>query len=389
MRAFYGGVLFLTLSTAQPVDITRYRIDPEANCTFEDGRTTLSEYALYQLRQHSNCCGVDNIYMEIRIAPDGSVESARAITGRNNCYKQSLRDIILPTRWKVSELRASRPFYYEFRLSEECKGTAEDNVYKPIPAPTSPTVAANPTSPSEEPKAPPPPPSQEKPSETPPTPPSPPSPVAEEPAEVPAPKPTQKSKPSPPLSTEPARKGYQPGQEPPKESRPPNPPAVVGRLPDSLSTLRVQVPKRYASTGEKRPPADHLNSYVNTSGPRYPEPEYINGPVAKALYLKQEYRKRGVCGLVHVLLEIGIDAQGNIKGYRILRANRPDVEVATPQVLAGMKYKPVPLPTIFYTEFKIDVDCGTDQRPLKLDTIRDFISSPEGKLIQPVRPPRP
>jgi hypothetical protein len=146
------------------------------------------------------------------------------------------------------------------------------------------------------------------------------------------------------------------------------------------------MPKKYQSTGEKRPPQEHVNSYTNTSGPRYMEPDYINGPVAKALYLKQEYRKRNVCGLVHVLLEVAIDAQGNVRGYRILRANRPDVEIATPQVLKGMKYKPVPLPTVFYTEFKIDVDCQSDQGKVKLDSVPDFLTTPEGKLIRPSTP---
>lgn len=410
MWAFYRAGLLVAITFAQPVDITRQRIDP-LTFTFEDGRTTVSDYVLAQLRQHALCCGVDNIYVELRITPEGTVESVRAMTGRNDCYKQSVRDILLPTRWKVENFRTTRPIYYELRFSEECKGTPEDNVYKPIPAPAG-AIAQTP---------PPPPPPKEEPKKEEPkpialtpsvpgtTPPAdkPQDPYAEQPVtEAPTPKkpqppvsetrPTPKPKPRPEaevqeptrLSDQPARKGFQPGKEPPKEAQPPNPPAVVGRLPDSLAELTVKTPKKYQSTGEKRPPSDHIDSYVNTAGPRYSEPDYINGPVAKALYLKQEYRKRGVCGLVHVLMEVAIDAQGNVRGYRILRANRPDVEIATPQVLAGMKYKPVPLPMVFYTEFKIDVDCESDQQKVRLDTIPDFLSSPDGKLIRPATPAR-
>lgn len=416
MRIFYWAGI-VVLAFAQPVDATRQKIDPKT-FLFEDGRTTVADYVIAQLRQHSTCCGVDNIYVELRITPEGRVESVRAMTGRNDCYKQSIRDILQPTLWKVEDFRTSRPIYYEIRLSEECKGTPEDNKYKPIPAPAG--AAPQPPKDKEEP------PKEEQPKKeeakpialtpsipgtTPPkgqptaepyetetvpakqsTPPrteTRSTPQAPAPKRPTPPKPTEEEVSVPPISDQPARKGFQPGKEPPKEPQPPNPPAVLGKLPDSLSRLSVSVPKGYRSTGEKRPPAEHIGSYVNTAGPRYSEPDYINGPIAKALYLKQEYRKRGVCGLVHVLLEVAIDAQGNVRGYRILRANRPDAEIATPQVLAGMKYKPVPLPMVFYTEFKIDVDCDSDQRKVNLDSIPDFIVSPDGKLIRPATPPRP
>lgn len=422
MRTFCRAGLLVAITFAQPVDITRQRIDP-LTFTFEDGRTTVSDYVLSQLRQYATCCGVDNIYVELRITPEGTVESVRAMTGRNDCYKQSVRDILLPTRWKVENFRTTRPIYYELRFSEECKGTPEDNTYKPIPAPAG-AVAQTPPAPQPpkeepqkgEPKKEEPRPIALTPSVPGTVPPKdkPQDPYAEQPAaespvpdgaqtptrsqppasetrQAPKPRPRPETASEPPArpSDQPARKGFQPGKEPPKEAQPPNPPAVVGRLPDSLSRLGIAAPKKYQSTGEKRPPSDHIDSYVNTAGPRYSEPDYINGPIAKALYLKQEYRKRGVCGLVHVLMEVAIDAQGNVRGYRILRANRPDVEIATPQVLAGMKYKPVPLPMVFYTEFKIDVDCQSDQQKVRLDTIPDFLSSPDGKLIRPAAPPRP
>lgn len=427
MRNFYWAAGLIVFGLAQPIDLTKHKVDP-LTFTFDDGRTTLADYVLSQLRQHSTCCGIDNIYVELRITPEGTVENVRAMTGRNDCYKQSIRDILLPVRWKVENFRTTRPIYYELRFSEECKGTSTDNIYKPIPSPIGAVaqapaqqplkeepktskedpkpIALNPslpgaTPPSEKPSqvqsAPEPqraestPKSTSKseskstssPQETPPT---------KEPVKPKKPLTKPKSEetiPSPETSTELARKGYQPGKEPPKEPHPPNPPAIVGKLPDSLSQLSVPIPKGYKSTGEKRPPNEHIASFVNTAGPRYAEPDYINGPIAKALYLKQEYRKRGVCGLVHVLLEVAIDAQGNVRGYRILRANRPDVEIATPNILAGMKYKPTPLPMVFYTEFKIDVDCQSDQQKVRLDTIVDYLASPDGKLIRPAPQQRP
>lgn len=384
------------------------------------------DYVLNQLRTHTSCCGTDDIYVEIFFTAEGGVADVRPRTGRNECYKQSLRDIILPTRWKVEGFRLDRPIYYEFRLSEECDGTAEDNVYKPVPPPGStPPVAKNPSLPStsgkstpaeEKPASPEPQPIpvtpsltevQSKAAESPRKPQSaekevasaktpPPSPSEEAtPAPPPPPKKPQR-KPTPPseeASAPPTEAPLPPpgkvlGKEPPKEPQPPNPPALVGKLPEDTVPRPLSVPQKltYRSTGEKRPPSDHLSSFANGAGPRFAEPEYINGSIAKAIYLKQEYRKRGVCGLVHVLLEVAIDAQGNVRGYRILRANRPDAEVATPSVLKGMKYKPVAIPMIFYTEFKIDVDCDSDRGKVKLDTVPDYLATPEGKIIRPPTP---
>ncbi len=405
--------LLIGLVAAQIVDITRYRVDP-ATFLFEDGRTRLSDYVISQIQTHSNCCGIDGIYVELRIKPDGTLEGVRPLTGQNNCYKKSIVDILLPLRWKAEGFQTTRTLYYEFPLSIECKGTENDNVYVPI-APPGATVASasepsrpgdspRPEGPSKaEPKSPPPPASgEEAPKSIPATPPLP----GQTPpkSESPAPPPAPKSRPAPkeqvpPAPTEPpsapaisqdepARKGYQPGTPPPSEPGKPRPPAVVGELPsDSVpKPLQVQIPKKYQSTGEKRPPQEHIGSYVNTTGPRYTEPDYINGPIAKALYLKKAYRDAGVCGLVHVLLEIAIDPNGQVRGYRILAANTPKAAEVTPKVLQGLRYKPVPLPMVFYTEFKIDVDCQSDRPPQRLDTIPDYLVTPEGKLIRPPAP---
>jgi len=408
-------LLLISCLAAQTVDITKYRVDP-ATFLFEDGRTTLTNYVIEQLQTHSTCCGVDGIFVELRITPEGTLESVRPMTGRNDCYKKSVVDILRPLRWKAEGFQGTRTLYYEFSLSLECKGTENDNVYKPIPAPGT-AIASTPAPKPEEPKAAEPPQGEvpqttplvgdQKPQETSPKPipPTPPLPGQTEPKPVPEDPPMAKAKPAQPappkaesapatkptqsrISSEPAKKGYQPGPPPPAEPGKPRPPAIVGNLPDDSvpKPLPVQVPQKYLSTGEKRPPQEHIGSYVNTSGPRYMEPDYINGPVAKALYLKKAYRENGACGLVHVLLEIAIDQNGQVRGYRILAANSSKVAEVTPKVLQGLRYKPVPLPMVFYTEFKIDVDCQQDQQRQQLDSIPDYLVTPDSKLIRPLAP---
>jgi len=412
-------VLLISLVAAQTIDVTRYRVDL-STFLFEDGRTRLSDYVIAQMQTHSNCCGSDGIYVELRIRPDGTLDSVRTMTGQNECYKKSVIDILRPLRWKAEGFQSTRKLYYEFRFSIECKGTENDNVYVPIAAPgaavasaTTPTPeksrpadSPGPEEPSKaEPRstsAPQPKPADESPKPIPATPPLPgQTPPGFEPQEPPPPSPSESApkepirparqkSPSPPAAPPetPARKGYQPGTPPPTKPGQPRPPAIVGTLPsDSVpKPLQVQLPKKYQSTGEKRPPEEHIGSYVNTTGPRYAEPDYINGPIAKALYLKKSYRDAGACGLVHVLLEIAIDPDGQVRGYRILAANTPRVAEVTPKVLQGLRYKPVPLPMVFYTEFKIDVDCQSDRPPQRLDTIPDYLVTPEGKLIRAPAP---
>jgi hypothetical protein len=414
--------LVISILWAQGVDIAKYRVDP-ATFLFEDGRTTLTDYVTAQLQSHSTCCGIDGIYVELRITPEGTLESVRPMTGRNDCYKKSVVDILRPLRWKAEGFQGTRTVYYEFRFSLECKGTESDNVYKPIPAPGAPVASAppqksegpKPTETAQAPETPVPAPSKkEEPKPAPsdaqepgvkPIPPTPPLPGQTEPktseetpmAEAPKPQPAPKPKPAPAQPTppaqpkapaEPPKRVSQPGPPPPPSPGEPRPPAVVGPLPTDTvpKPLQVQIPKQYQSTGEKRPPDQHLGSHLNTTGPRYMEPDYINGPVAKALYLKKAYRDNNVCGLVHVLLEIAIDRNGQVRGYRILAANSPKVAEVTPKVLQGLRYKPVPLPMVFYTEFKIDVDCQSDQRRYQLDSIPDYLATPEGKLIRPATP---
>ncbi len=423
-------LLGIALLVAQPVDPAKYRVDP-STFLFEDGRTTLTDYVLAQLQAHSTCCGQDGIYVELRITPEGTLEGVRPMTGRNDCYKKSVQDILRPLRWKAEGFQTTRTVYYEFRLARECQGSAEDNVYKPIPAPGGLAAGATPAEPAKEvakaepakpepakaepkapeaPKAVTPPAAVEEPTPIPPTPSIPQtkesgtsrlsseSPKAQpksEPAPTPSSEPAPsapKKKPAQPKPTPsqpsdvPARKGgFQPGTPPPDKPGDPRPPAIVGSLPtDSVpQTLAVAIPKKYTSTGEKRPPEAHVTSYANTAGPRYMEPDYISGPIAKALYLKKTYRELGACGLVHVLLEIAIDQNGQIRGYRILNANSKLVADVTPRVLQGMRYKPVPLPMVFYAEFKIDVDCESDHRKQNLDSIPDYLVTPDPKLIRP------
>ncbi|RMF50119.1 MAG: hypothetical protein D6750_05230, partial [Bacteroidetes bacterium] len=210
MRVF-RWLLLSSAVWAQLIDLSKNRVDP-VTFIFDDGRTTLADYVLSQIRQHTTCCGEDNVYVELRINPEGVVENVRAMTGRNDCYKQSLRDILLPVRWKAENFRTTRPLYYEFSFREECKGTAQDNVYKPISAPAgAPAPVAQAGTPSTSPS--------ETPAQAKPEPkPEAPKPPAEEPSKPPAPEKTVPPAPEKPKSV-PLTPSL-PGTQPPQEGEP-------------------------------------------------------------------------------------------------------------------------------------------------------------------------
>ncbi|MGQ9863942.1 MAG: hypothetical protein ACUVRD_05630 [Bacteroidia bacterium] len=369
------ALLFLWLQ-AQPVDPTTTKINPKT-FLFEDGKTTFNDYVLYMLQNYSQCCGEENIYVEIYLSPEGQTQSVRAIMGENECYKKSLVDIISPLQWSVEGITARRPVYYEVKLQKKCTGDPQENQYTPIPAPK-PKVAMAPPEP--------------KPAEKiTPTPPIPGQLQPQEPApkeETAAPKKEETEEPIPPKPKITQKEKTLPTQKtsPPQKTPPPPQKTTPPPMPEDTSKgprlIKITPPKKYQSTGEKNPDRSHISSYVNTSGPRYTAPEYINGPIAQAIFLKSELRKKGICGLAHLLVELEIERDGSIRGYRILKANSNALQKAATDIILQMKYKPVPIRTITYFEFKADVDCQSDAPKLKLDSIPDFLVTPEGKLIQ-------
>lgn len=97
---------------------------------FNDSKHTVKKYINTQLQDETSCCGEndDRIYLEVRIDPTGYVVSAKAITGKNECFKQSAEDLVKRVKWEANDSRGPKSIYIELRPKVECV-SGKDNTY--------------------------------------------------------------------------------------------------------------------------------------------------------------------------------------------------------------------------------------------------------------------
>jgi hypothetical protein len=317
------------------------KVDPNTSL-FDDGKTKLQDYVYSQLKERSRCCGEDVLYVEVSVRKDGYVEKVKVLSGKNDCYKKSIVDILMPIRWDPEKIQSERKsLYLELLPRIECKGKPDENIYQPIQYGIERPVSSNQDATVEQKES----------------------------------KPEMKDQ----LTQ------IDTGQSSFKVASPHQPPTTV---PQDTSKPKSVKPKfagdlpmpKYVSTGDKKPDSSHVSSFVNMSGLRIPEPEYVDGASAMAIYIKKELKKRGVCGLVHLLAEITIDKGGKVIDHRILNINRNDIVEYLPEILLSLKFKPetVPIRTHSYVEFKADISCGSiSDLHTDLMKIPDYILTPE------------
>ncbi len=410
MRVFSFFASLVLLLTAPRVmaqgdlDLASVTADP-IKLIFSDDRTTVASYVYRTLEARSACCGSDAVYLEVKIDAEGKTSSVRALLSRNDCYRRSVADIIKDIRWTKTNLGAAgKTIFFELKPVLPCRGVAGENVYKPLgsaadavaaaqaakiaeeaaaraeaaraapaqpaateptPAPSTPVVVERPKAAVVQPKA------TEVKSEvkTAETKPAPAALVEVKPTPAPKPTPT----PAPVASAEP--------KTTPAKPQEPVDPGVAG--------TGLALGKPAYAAGDRQPDASHAQSHANGAGPLLAAPEYVDGEALQALFLKQELRKAGVCGLVHVLAELtvapqpkgadGKDQPAQVVAYRIFRANSKDVLDKLPAILQSLRYKPesVRFRQNIYLEFKADVDCGTNSAQTNLGNVRDYLKNPE------------
>jgi len=121
---------------AQPqgFDITKAVADPYT-FIFNDGVNTVQGYIISSLEKNTKCCGNDAIYLEIKIDPNGSTIAAKALTGKNDCYKKSIVDIVKHIKWNNNNIKAAKSVYLEIKPVLACTNQPDDNKYVEVPAP--------------------------------------------------------------------------------------------------------------------------------------------------------------------------------------------------------------------------------------------------------------
>lgn len=344
---------------------------------FDDGKTSVEQYINDYLKENSNCCGTDKIYMQVVFKDNGYAQSVRALNGRNDCIKQSVEDAISFVKWDISSY-SKKQVIISIQVDIACD-EGKDNAYKKLPPP----IGFN---------------------------------VSNLPAKSDGPISsggtggksggggqsggvnTQDPKQTTPKETGDDDQGqYSSGRDPKASGSQPKPKSttggannnLVGRdgltrvTPESVDStvLEKQIPlelprQRYESSGDKHPDSTHVGTIANIRGPRYATPDFVDGPGNLKVFIKSTYRKFGVCGLVHVFAEVGIDENGRVDKYRILKVNNDEAERVTPFVIGSMRFRPVNHEQFFYIEFKSDIECPGMPK-VKLEQVGAYFVEPD------------
>lgn len=128
----YLALLVSCISTfAQEVDVTKLSADTKT-FIFSDGKHTVKNYIYERLQAQTNCYGQDRIYLEIKIDPTGYVISAKALTGKNDCYKESVIDIVKNIKWDAADFKGPKSIYFEVKPEVAGEGGRE-NKYAKVP----------------------------------------------------------------------------------------------------------------------------------------------------------------------------------------------------------------------------------------------------------------
>jgi hypothetical protein len=341
--AFCMVALRLSAQTAASVDLSKQVADP-VSLYFDDAKkTSVKEFLYAMLESKTSCCGNDAVYMEVKIAPDGTVESARSLTGRNPCIRSSAVDIIKMVKWNNANIKATKAIYFDIKPSRPCSGQPTDNQYVQLGGGTTTPATAD-----------------AAPADT--------KPAADKPA-----------------ATEPAKADAKPAvtvadkKDAPKQTAPQ---PKQGEAPQTGEFKLVKdLPKQqYISAGDRKPNPEHAKTHANGPGPSYTSPEYVDGETMQSLYIKRNLRQAGVCGLVHSLAEITVEGDGNVSNVRVFRANTQAVADGIPAILKGLKFKPetVRYRQNVYIEFKADVDCPSQPAgKTKLNEVGNYMNTGE------------
>lgn len=352
----------VSAQTAANIDLSKQVVDP-VSFYFDDAKkTSIKEFLYSMLESKTSCCGSDAIYMEVKIAPDGTVESARSLTGRNDCIRKSAVDIVKMVRWNNANIKATKAVYFDIKPSRPCSGQPTDNQYAQLGGAAE-TPAANPAetvaeAKKEEVKA-----------------------AADKVVETAKKEVAKAETKTAPVDKKAADKTAAPQ---PKTGEAP----VNGEF-----KLVRDLPKpKYVSTGDRKPNPEHAKTHANGPGPQYTAPEYIDGETMQSIFIKKSLRQAGVCGLVHSLAEVTVEPNGTVSDVRVFRANTQAVADGLPPVLMGLKFKPetVRYRQNIYVEFKADVDCPNQPAgKTKLNEVNSYLNTAENPTPAPATPVAP
>jgi hypothetical protein len=383
------------------VDISNARANPKT-FIFDDDKHTVHGYIYKTLEEKSSCCGNDAIYLEVKFDQSGTVTSAKTLTGKNECYKKSIVDIVQNVKWDATGVTGTKTIYFEVKPIVACSGSPGENVYKPIAhsggmATVTPVVKEG---------------SSDVPANNGKTEPK--VDVVVEPKKadpvVAKVEPVVK-KVEPVVTKKEDDESFLSDAEPvtkpvkevvadvvkPTKVEPVKPvvkevaPAVTKTAPIATTTPKaktggpIKLPPQeniaYQSKGDMKPDASHNTTWVNTdinSASKGVEVKYADQGTF-AVNLRQALRKSGYCGLAHATVELETDpASGRVVNSRVLATNDPKVAELVPGVIKDLRFDPLRGASnrYIYTEFKTEIVCEGQKPKYNLDQVEDFLVKP-------------
>lgn len=398
--------LGLVQSVLAQVDIVNARANPKT-FIFDDEKHTVHGYIYNTLKEKTSCCGNDAIYLEVKFDQTGTVTSAKTLTGKTDCYKKSIVDIVQNVKWDATGVTGSKTIYFEVKPIIPCSGSPGENVYKPVASSggvanaggnqgkevsTQTGNGGNLTDGADketktevvekvEPKKVEEPPVAVKEEKK--------EPVEsflsdDEPKKV-EPKPTKMEDEPKVAVKETPTKVVTPTKETIKEPVKTTPTVVAKTKPGGPIKLPPQENIQYVSRGDAKPDASHAETHANvdfnnkaiggTNDVKYADETTFGVNLRVAL------RNSGYCGLAHALVELETDpGSGRVVNSRILQVNDPKIASLVPNVIKDLKFKPGTITSAnryVYTEFKTEIVCEGQKPKYDLDQVNEFLQKPQ------------
>jgi len=371
-----GLIYFLGFSFGwAQIDVVKDMADPNTKL-FSDGKTTVEAYVNSTISSKTNCCGDDIVYLKIILDGTGYASSVRALSGKNDCIKKSVEEIVSYVHWTVEATTKVPPIIIQIKVKAECGGDkTAASAFTKLGEPTGWAAAKqqfisskgggntgntggnteNPGSgnPTSEPV------------------------VNNNPGgntggNTGGGQPNNGGNTGGNTNTQPRNDGGNSGGRRDPLTVVPNDTASA-----KAKMQAVELPEpAYKSMGERKPDSSHIKSYSNEKGPQYEPPKFVDGDAGMGVFIKSTYRKLQYCGLANVTAELTIETDGTVSAYRIFKANNDKVMAFTPYVLGSMRFQRLPRREYFILQYQSDVDCDGFPRNA-VDKANFYFSAPD------------
>jgi hypothetical protein len=359
-RAFgiFGFILLGIFNIqAQTIDVLRDMADPNTKL-FGDGKTDVTAYVNAVLASQTTCFGEDNMYIQVKLDDCGYSISVKALSGKKECMKKSVEDIVSYIRWNLTNPSKPGPIIFPIKIKVDSTA-GKSNTYTKVAEPNGWTAIKQQVTTSRQgctggPKP-----------ET--------QPVTQNNAN-----PTGNN---PATNTNPTVNNTQPSQPGRPTMNTGGGQPLTAKSVDTTGLKKKMGPETlpdpvYGPAGNKNPDQSHLKTTKNEMGPQFKKPVFVDGASNMGVFIKTMYRRFSYCGYADVFAEVTVETDGTVSGYRLFKTNNDKVQALSPYVIGSLRFAPVDRKTNFYLQYQTDVDCdGFPRNPV--DKTKFYFNSPD------------